>query len=231
MTNAADSYFGVGVYSMPEAAVLTGVPASRVRRWLRGYDYERKGKRRHSAPVWRGQLRPIGDSWALGFQDLIELRFIDAFLQAGVSWRTLRRAHDRAAEMVDSSHPFCTRKFRTEGRHVFADVRTTESEAGLIDVIHRQGYFDQLMRPVLLELEFARADKLLRWWPLGTDHQVVLDPTRSFGRPIVSLEGVPTAVLYRAVRARNTEREVREWFNVSAEALADALEFERRLAA
>ena len=38
-------YIGHGVYSVAEAARLTGVPASTIRRWTRGYSYPRNGFR------------------------------------------------------------------------------------------------------------------------------------------------------------------------------------------
>ncbi len=52
---------------------------------------------------------------ALGFLDLIEIRFVDAFRRVGVSWATLRRANERAQEMFGGSHPFCTNRFVTDG--------------------------------------------------------------------------------------------------------------------
>jgi len=52
---------------------------------LRGYEYQRGANRRRSAPVWRAQLPQLEDSLALGFLDLMEIRFVDAFIEAGLS--------------------------------------------------------------------------------------------------------------------------------------------------
>jgi hypothetical protein len=40
--------------------------------------------------------------------------------------------------------------------------------------------------------------EITRWWPLGKQRSVVLDPQRSFGAPIASGSGIPTATLVLA---------------------------------
>lgn len=98
--------FTTGIYSVPDAARLTGISTGRIRRWLRGYRYRSHEKQYHSPPLWRGQLQPIGGSLALGFRDLIEIKFVDAFLDAGVSWAMLRKVHERAAKLFPTASPF-----------------------------------------------------------------------------------------------------------------------------
>src|SRR6266566_1968905 len=51
-------------------------------------------------------------SLALGFLDLMEFRVVDAFLRAGVSWKTLREAARRGSERFRSTPPFCTQRFK-----------------------------------------------------------------------------------------------------------------------
>lgn len=175
---------------------------------------------------------PIGTKWALGFLDLTEIRFVDAFIDAGVSWKTLRKAQARAESLVNSTHPFSTRAFATDGHAIFAQLdRVHEDTEGILEVISRQHYFEQLIRPALTGLEFRADHNPDRWWPLGLDRHVVIDPGRSFGRPIVSEEGVPTYVLARAWRVERDARGVCNWFDVSEVALKDAVEFEGSFAA
>ncbi len=107
-----------GIYSVPEAARLSGVPAARIRRWLRGYAHGPRKSRRRSAPVWTGQIEPRDGALALGFRDLLEVRFVDAFLRAGVSWQTMRLAHTEATRELSTDHPFCSNRFVTDGRRI-----------------------------------------------------------------------------------------------------------------
>src|SRR4051812_4380777 len=149
------SYFNTGIYTVRDAARLTGVSTGRIRRWLRGYRYYSRKKAYTSRPLWQGQWKPIDKSVALGFLDLIEILFVDAFLKAGISWTTLREARERAEEMFGVSHPFCTNRFVTDGREIFAELHRETGEASLLEIIGRQQVFAQIIKPFLRELEFV----------------------------------------------------------------------------
>ena len=95
-------------------------------------------------------------------------------------------------------HPFCTRKFKTDGRTVFAEVYDESGEKSLLELTKSQHYFEKIIAPYLQGLEF-KEDVAVRWWPMGTRRTVVIDPLRSFGQPIVSDRGIPTSVLAQAV--------------------------------
>src|SRR5439155_6612199 len=151
----------------------------------RGYRFK-SGKKAYESPaLWHGQWEPIFRSMALGFRDLIEIRFVDAFLKSGVSWVILRQAHERGKAMFNVSHPFCTQRFMTDGRQIFVELHNETGEPSLIEIARQQTVFRRIVKPLLLQLEFARPDEV-RCWPLGLKHAVVLDPTRSFGRQIIA---------------------------------------------
>ncbi len=194
-------YLNMGIYSVPEATRLTGVSTGRIRRWLKGYKFKSGTKKYSSPPLWHGQLEPIDQNLALGFLDLIEIRFVDAFIKAGVSWVMLRKARERATALFKSAHPFCTNKFFTDGREIFVELHRETGEPSLLEILKNQHVFRQILKPFLRELEFGKDHSLRRWWPLGEKRLVVLDPKRSFGQPIVSNDGVPTYFLAKAFNA------------------------------
>lgn len=231
MTGTNQTFLNTGIYTVPDAAKLTRVSTWRIRRWLRGYRFRTKKDHHHSPPLWHGQLEPIDHSLALGFLDLIEIRFVDAFLKAGVSWTMLRKAHERGAQLFNNSHPFCTNRFVTDGREIFVELHKRTGEASLLEIVHHQHVFAQITRPFLKELEFTEGDVLLRWRPTTTKGLVVLDPARNFGRPIVIQHGVPTEVLASATIACGSIQEVARWYEVREAEIEDAIEFEQKLAA
>jgi len=220
-----------GIYTVPDAARLTGVSSWRIRRWLKGYKFKVKHGRHRSAPVWQGQLEPIDQSIALGFLDLVELRCVDAFLQAGVDWKTLRRAHDHAQAALKISHPFCASQFKISGREIILELPQDGDEPQLWEIASNQRVFDRITRPFMRDLVFSQGVLPSQWWPMGTNRLVVLDPRRSFGQPIVSHSGVPTVILDRSVKGAGSIREVAAWFEVERTEVKDAVEFEQKLAA
>jgi hypothetical protein len=81
-----------GLYTVPEASRLTRISTGKIRRWIKGYDFRTSGSIRHSDAVWQGEIKPIDKKISLSFRDLLELRFVDAFIRVGVSWRAMRHA-------------------------------------------------------------------------------------------------------------------------------------------
>jgi uncharacterized protein (DUF433 family) len=232
MPDQFESLLGVGVYTIPEAARLTLVPAPSIRRWIAGYEYRREGVRRSSPPLWTRDIAPIEGAAALTFRDLLEVRFVQFFRIHAVSWKTIRRAAECAAEIVQDSHPFSTKRFMTDGRSIFAEILKEETgEKSLLDLAARQYEIPSFVEPFLFKgIEFEETGNApVRWWPLGTDRRVVIDPARSFGQPICAPESVPTAVLARAFEAEGSMDSVARWFEVDPESVADAVAFEAQL--
>lgn len=230
---AVNAIIGVGIYTVPQASRLTRVSPARIRRWLRGYEFARKEGRGRSAPVWRAQLPKIEDAVALGFLDLMEVRFVDAFLEAGLSLKKIRQAAKLATELVGRDHPFSTQKFRTDGKRIFAEIENVgKDNKTLYDLERNQFGIYEVIVPSLLEgVEFDEEGQAARWRPdRASSPLVLIDPQRQFGQPIVEA-GVQTAVLADAVRAEGSIEVVARWYEIPRAAVEQAVRFEFRRAA
>lgn len=232
--NAAHKYETVnsalihtGIYSISEASRLTGLGESRVRRWLSGYSYKVSGGRHSRPPVWSGHLAPIKGRRAVSFCDVIEMKFVDAFLRAGVSWKTIRDVQDKARKQFGFDHPFSTNRFRNDGSHIVMTVMRDDHHMNLFDIGSRQQIFLEAAAPFREELEMNEHDQVCRWWPMGRQRYVVVDPTRQMGRPMAARSGVPTGILKQAFQSGLTPEKVAEWFDVALEEVNDAIAFEQ----
>lgn len=221
---------GKGIYSIPEAARWGRMKAGHVRRWIKGYRYTYRGERRASSPVVHHDYEPVDDQWTLSFADLVDVRFVDAFRAAGVSMPTLRKAYAKAVEHFGSRHPFNLKTIRTDGQRIFAQLQDEEGEeGGLLELARDQHVFAAIVDPFLKNLEFD-ADEIARcYWPLGADREVVLDPARAFGRPIVHSWAVPTEPLFALYRQEASPERVAEIYEIGVDAVEDAIEFEESL--
>ena len=113
---------GVGLYSVPEAARIAKVSGRSVTRWMLGYQFRlADGSARPMPALWRRDFDET-EVIALTFRDLLEVRFVNAFRLAGVSWHVIRRSAEVAAELFGASHPFSSQRFITDGRLIFADT-------------------------------------------------------------------------------------------------------------
>ncbi len=226
------NFIGIGIYTVRDAARLASIPPARVRRWVAGYEYETAdGVVRESPPLCSRQLPDVEGETAIGFLDLIELRMVDALRKKKVSWKTIRRAHERACSLFQTHHPFATRRFRTDGRRIFTHLNDRSRGRALLDVAASQYAFAKFVNPSLSDVEFDGKDLASRWVPTAGRKRVVLDPARSFGQPIVKNEGVPTLVLANAVKVEGSDRAVAKWYRVDLASVRAAVAFEKQLAA
>jgi uncharacterized protein (DUF433 family)/DNA-binding transcriptional MerR regulator len=230
----AQPIIGVGVYSVPEASRLTGIPPARIRRWLRGYEFNNRGTHRRSAPVWRAQLAPVDETMALGFLDLMEIRFVDGFLKAGLSLAKIRAAAKVATELVGRNHPFSTQKFKTDGKRIFAELQHRESgDKAMLDLERSQfGIYEFIVPSLMKGIEFDEQGQAARWHPLASEAPlVVVDPERQFGQPVIETAGVQTSAIVDAWKAEGSVDAVARWFEIPCNAVEQAITFEFKLAA
>lgn len=227
-------FIGHGVYSMAEAGRLTGVSVRNLRRWARGYTYTYQGRERQSRPIIGTGLEQRGADPILEFRDIIEVRFLSAFRRAGVSWNVIRRVAARVHDVIQHTHPFATRVFRTDGRTILLELISNDrTDHRLVDLLRDQYEWERVVTAYLIteRVEFSDAQEPIRWWPLGPDRRVVVDPARAFGAPIVALEGVQTYLLAKAVGIEGDVGLVADWYDVEPDAVRDAIDFENGLRA
>ena len=231
---------GLGLYPLPEAARLVQLDTRTAQRWAEGYDFQYEGERRHSPGVMGLSLDRAAGRRDLTFPEMLTLRLVRGFRGAGLSLRTIKRVAEAAAVDFGTPTPFVTRRFRTDGRKVFVELRAAEPandepvpprrERELIDVLTRQREFGEIVEKSLFQNVEWHDDIAARWWPLGTGRAVVLDPAALFGAPHIVQTRVPTDVLANAVQAEGGGDEavaaVADWHGVTPGQVRDAVDFE-----
>lgn len=219
---------GVGLYTAGEAARYTGIPARDISRWLFGYSAGKK----HYDGLWRPELADY-DVRALGFHDLLEVRFVHAFRQHGVSLQAIRLASSHARAMYDQSYPFTCTRFQTDGRSIFATVLDETGDESLLDLVRKQYTFREVIRPSLYAgIEYSDSGKAERWYPQKRNRKIVLDPHRNFGKPVLTDYGVDTSVLRQAWETEGeNSRFVAAIYQIPVAAVEAAIQFEQRIVA
>lgn len=216
---------GIGIYTPAEAARLTGVGAGRISRWLRGHRV--KGSRYE--PLWRPQIDIDDGRIYLGFRDLMEVRVAAAFIKQGLSPQKVRRAIQIARDLFGRDHPLSTTSFRTDGRSVFLQLSREDGDDRLIDLFRQQYAFRKVLEPSLKHIEFDDSGVPSRWYPRGPSAHIVIDPARSFGHPIETESGVPTAALAAAARAEGSAEAAAKLWDVPVRSVLRSIDFEEAL--
>lgn len=229
MIQAGLKLLGRGLYSPTEASRLTRVPIRRINRWTRGYWFVHRGKRQWSDPIVGGGTTRIGDAPFLDFADLIEVRCLSAFRDQRIGWTAIRLASLRATEVLGTSHPFSSDRFKVVGRTILAEIKDEAGDRQLLDLVRDQWVFEKLVTDKLRRgLHYTDKD-IPQWWTPLDNRTVVVHPARAFGAPVVMPGGIRTRVLFGSFKAEQSYEAVARWYNVTVEAVEDAVEFEESI--
>jgi uncharacterized protein (DUF433 family) len=223
--------FGIGAYTPSEAARLIGTSTTSVRRWLFGYSYAHHGPKTSQAPLWQPQYGIDQEDPLLGFRDLIEARFVAKLRKVGIGMPTIRFCLITAAQIAEDPHPFSSAHFRTDGKRLFLERLDKGGGRDVIDLKTLQHAFPKVIEASFLDLEFDD-EKATRWFLLAKSREVIADPERSFGQPIVDDGGVPTRRIAQVFEAegRSVDK-VARFFEIGTSAVRDALTFEKQIGA
>jgi len=226
---------GIGLYTLPEAARILRTRPQKLSRWADGYPFVSNKERRVAEPIIQRDLAALDGEPVLTFNDLLELYMIKLFRDAGVSLQTIRAAAEQAAILYHTNHPFAIKQFETDGKRIFATLQVRGVEGVtrptlLQDLNLSQMVMDSIARPFFRKIEYQEFAPL-RYWPNGKERHIVLDPQRSFGKPIDVRSGVPTAVLYEMARGGEAVESIARWYNVELEAVEEAVAYEATLKA
>jgi uncharacterized protein (DUF433 family) len=230
---------GIGYYAVPDAARLLKTDPRNIARWLGGYSYRiGDGTVVRAAPLWSPQLPRLGDSLEIGFRDLIELRFVLAFVNHGVGLNVIRHCLENARRIIGEERPFSTHRFRTDGKSIFLESLQQAEESGraaggaptITDLKNGQMVFKQVVEPTFRDLDLADGS-VVQWRPYKGKPSLVIDPKRSFGKPVAADFGVPTEALANAARAENSPQRVARLYSISLAVVNDAIAFEQSLMA
>jgi uncharacterized protein (DUF433 family) len=71
----------------------------------------------------------------------------------------------------------------------------------------------------------------VRWWPLGRDARVMIDPEYGFGLPVVANSGVRTETILEMFQSGDSAGQIAKDFNLSPDDVEGALRFELQRAA
>lgn len=221
--NALDS----GVYAVPEAARLLGIPNQRMRGWIAGYTNT------NAAPIIKNELKTVDGKVALSFVNLMEARFIQSFSAQGIHLNSLRLMADEAKSFLESEHPFATNTiFKTDGKKIMAEVvdKLKDEDKKLYDLKTKNWAFWKVLASGLIEGVEFDPEKLARSWVPRPQisKKIILHRTKSFGQPVFKDSGVPTRALYDAFQANGeTYTSVARWYEIKDSDVKAAVRFER----
>lgn len=216
-----DGILGQGVYTPREAARLVGSNAQQILRWTRGSGA--------TEPLWTAHYQFLdNDITEISFYDLIEVRVVAAMRRANISLQSIRFAIHFAQDKFGIDRPLASQSFKTDGTEILMEAIENDGEfVSLSKKRPGQKVFREIISQSLNDLEYE-GEYVARWRP--TKHlQVVIDPKRHFGDPILDEYGISTKTIYDEFQVFGDLKYLSKIYEVPLNTLRAGLKFEERL--
>jgi uncharacterized protein (DUF433 family) len=213
-----------GIYSLSDAARLLGLPTSTVRVWVNG-----RGDRQ--SPLIDNELGRSGHTYLISFTNLMELRFVQKFVEAGVKLRRIRAVMAQAKDLLNRPHPFATNVvFTTDGKNILARILSDDGREDVLD-LKSQNYemLEVILRSLKPDVIFDAAGEATAWFPRrDTAPNIVVHPRFSFGRPILLESHIPAEAIEQSVKVEGVDATA-DLYEVPVEHVQEAVRFQEQL--
>jgi uncharacterized protein (DUF433 family) len=216
---------------MSDAAHYLRMPEETLRSWVAGRWYPVAGKKKRSRPLIR-----LDDPQKqyLSFINLVEAHVLVAMRRRhGVKLPKVRKALDYVERRFDIERPLIDQAFQTNGLDLFIDHygqlinASREGQQAMKDLI--SVYLKRIERdakglPVQL-YPFTR-DTQSDAAPKADPRVVVMNPSISFGRPVIAGTGIPVSSIYERYKAGDSVANLAQDFNLETGAIEEAIRCE-----
>lgn len=214
-TSKIHSKLGEGIYSISDIAFLLKFPKQKVRRWLNDFWNIRLAEKYDQKYSW-GQ----GRNQATNFFTLIEFYIFYCLKDAGVSQNKIFEAHEAMAKQLKTVYPFASAKLLTDGKSILYSLEdgTTVKADKSTQITLRE-----LIEQFYNKIDFSSNKVAEKFYPLGKDKRIVVDPHHQFGQPVIKQTNVMAETIYDMFNAGESKIFISRLYDISLKEVDSAI--------
>ena len=225
--------FETGLYTVGEVSRLTHVHPQRISRWMRGYSYNTASGRSSKAPLWKPETPRVDGMITLGFNDLMEIRFVDALRDHKISLTKIRKAVSELRDTLSARYPFSSQTVYVYGKELITKLHDESGNklfyelSGSRQTLFYSTTLPNLEKGIIFEEGFAR-----KWYPDIKRHpMIVINPKVMFGTPVIEGTRLSAEFIFDAYKAEGSYENVAYWYEIETSAIRQAVSFHSQYAA
>ncbi len=216
----------IPAYAFADASKYLEVPLATIKSWVKGRMYPTEAGQKRFEPVFE---LPSPKKPLLSFTNLVEIHVLYAIRKRhNVRLDKVRDAIKLLEKTFKSQHPLADYPLRTNDIDLFIE------HLGSLVNITRGGQLamKEVMEQRLKRIERDPAGRAARLYPfLRNDDSdeakfVVIDPYVSFGKPILTGTGIPTAVIAERFDAGESIAALAYDYGITADKIEEAIRYE-----
>ena len=218
-----DLQLGNGIYTVPDLALILHLPQHKVRRWLTDFYDERLGKSYEGKYSW-GE----GRERATNFLTLIEFYVFYILREQKMSADKILKAHIHMSKDLKTPYPFASYKLLVNKKQILYGLdedRWIHADESKQIVIH------EIIQDFFQKIDFSSNELAKRFWPLGKEHSIVVDPHHQFGQAVIHGTNINAATIYSMHKSGESLSTIGILYDLTEEQMNDAIAFCKRKAA
>jgi uncharacterized protein (DUF433 family) len=217
-----------GIYPVKDIAKILNLDYSKVYRWIVGY--WGNGGLKEDVSYTFGE---VGNR-AINFFSLIEFYTFFKLREKGVSSIEIKKLHTKLGLLLNTNYPF------TIAHDLWVENRNSSKKKikkqfiyykhlnNLIKLDKKEQYsFDFIIDEFLDKIEFNEDNIATRFFPLGFDKSVVVDPNHQFGQPTILGTNIKTQTVYNLHKGGESIKSICTLYNLSESKVEDAIFFHK----
>jgi uncharacterized protein (DUF433 family) len=179
---------GIGLYTIPDLANILNLDRNLVQRWLREYWGNRFSTGQGDLSSW-GK----GRDKAVHFFTLIEFYVFYQLRKQGVSAQNIAKSHEIIRQELNTAFPFANSTILTDGKKIFY---SSDGDLIINADKSKQINFKSIIEQFCHKIDFGKDAYAHRYWPLGKEKNIVVDPHHQLGRPTIKNTNILAETLY-----------------------------------
>lgn len=210
---------GRGIYTTSEISQILRLPYEKVHRWMKNYwDRELSDayKKQYS---WK-----VDNSRAFSFHAFVEFYVMMELSEAGVKPMQVMKAHTDLSAMYDSAFPFAQKevlgKIKTDGKTIYFDT-----DKGTVSLNGTKQFNLHFIKVFFKNLDFNGGSIANRFWPLGKDKSILIDPERKFGHPLINSNNIYPETIYNNYKAGDPIAYLAHVYELTEDQVKHAIEY------
>jgi uncharacterized protein (DUF433 family) len=209
---------GEGIYTAPDVSRIFKIPYSKAKYWFKYYV-----RNRLFDTIGYRYFFPIKDTVAINFLSLIEMYVFYKFKEKKIKTSSIIKAHTKMAKYLHTPYPFASEEFYIYGEKIFFGQFDSLKEA--LDI--EQSLISEYIAPFVEKIKFDDKRLATKFYPLGRNRSVVINPENQFGQPTIDGTNILTATLYEYYLGKDSIETIAKLFDLSLENVKDAIEFHK----
>jgi uncharacterized protein (DUF433 family) len=216
---------GIGVYTIPDIANILNLKYSKVERLLNEYWDKRFANDLGEKYSWS-----FGKSKAVSFHTLVEFYIFFQLKEAGVTTQRILKAHSELSEIFNTAFPFALSTIidgiNCFGKKIVFEIKKDE----FIDLDSTKQLNLNFIKSFVEKLDFDRNHLAEKFYPLGKNHSVVVDPHHQFGQPVITDTNIFPETIYKLYSSKESKKFIASSFDLSLKQVNDAIEYCKKVA-